>query len=135
MTSFSLQKSTYIPKELSDGILYVSLEYKVAVHRCACGCGSKVTTPLGPAEWSFDEHDGLPSLWPSIGNWQLPCRSHYVIRHGNVQWAGQWSEEKILAGRQHEQARREAYYQSRQRKLGFWEKLVHFFRELFNPKD
>ncbi len=130
MTTFTLQKSKYIPKELQDGILYVSEEYKVAVHRCACGCGSKVTTPLGPAEWTFSEHGGLPSLSPSIGNWQLPCRSHYVIRSGRVLWAAQWSEEQVAAGRQREQRKREAYYRELDKKRGIWWAFWNWVRKL-----
>ena len=57
-----------------SGVLYVSEKYAVAGHLCACGCGNKVITPLRPEEWSFTEHNGLPSLWPSIGNWQLERR-------------------------------------------------------------
>ncbi|SOC89899.1 hypothetical protein SAMN05421890_4887 [Ensifer adhaerens] len=131
MKTFSLQKSTYVPKELSDGVLYVSLEYKVAVHRCACGCGSKVTTPLGPTEWSFSEHNGRPTLSPSVGNWQLPCRSHYIIRNGNIHWENQWTDEQVLAGRQREQLRREAYYSQLNPQGGFWAAVRRFYRWFF----
>ena len=41
----ALERVTYIPKELGQGKLYVSTEYGVAAHLCACGCGSKVVTP------------------------------------------------------------------------------------------
>jgi hypothetical protein len=110
MEEIRLEKVTYIPKELAPGILYVSEEFQVAVHLCACGCGNKVTTPLGPAEWAFKEKGGLPSLFPSIGNWQLPCRTHYVISKGRIRWAARWTDEKILAGRQREERRRAIYY-------------------------
>lgn len=105
MRSFTLQHVHYMPKQLLPGILYVSIEYQVAGHLCACGCGNKVIVPLGPAEWSFSERDGKPTLRPSIGNWQLPCKSHYLITAGAVQWADRWTEEKILAGRRAEQQR------------------------------
>lgn len=110
----SLQRVHYMPKDLSEGVLYVSEEYKIAGHLCACGCGSRVMTPLSTTEWSFKDEGGLPSLWPSIGNWQLPCRSHYVISGGMVRWAGQWTDEQILAGRRREETRREAYFRSRE---------------------
>jgi hypothetical protein len=110
VNTIRLERVQYMPKELSPGILYISERYAVAGHLCACGCGNKVIVPLGPTEWSFTERQGLPSLWPSIGNWQLPCRSHYVIAQGRIDWAGAWSDEQILAGRRAEEQRREAYY-------------------------
>ena len=88
MNTIKLERVQYIPKQLSPGILYVTERYSVAAHLCACGCGNKVVTPLGPVEWSLSENGDLPSLWPSIGNWQLPCRSHYIISHGQINWAG-----------------------------------------------
>src|SRR4051794_17196024 len=88
-----------MPRELSQGVLYVSSEYAVAGHLCACGCGTKVITPLGLAEWTYSEHEGYPTLRPSIGNWQLRCRSHYFITQGRIQWAGQWSDAQVAAGR------------------------------------
>jgi hypothetical protein len=122
----------YLPKELSQGILYVSKEYGVAGHLCACGCGVKVITPLGPAEWSYSERNGRPTLYPSIGNWQMPCRSHYFIADGQIQWASQWSDAQIAAGRSAEEQRRQAYYQSRDRERGFWRRLWNLVRKLFN---
>jgi hypothetical protein len=95
----TLQRVQYLPRELAPGILYVSDEFAVAGHLCACGCGNKVVTPLGPAEWTFTERNGRPTLHPSIGNWQLPCRSHYVIAEGQIRWGDQWSEAQVFAGR------------------------------------
>jgi len=110
VNTIRLERVQYLPKQLSPGILYVSEKYSVAGHLCACGCGNKVVTPLGPAEWSFSEEGGLPSLWPSVGNWQLPCRSHYIISHGHINWAGAWTDAQVLAGRRAEEHRRQAYY-------------------------
>jgi hypothetical protein len=122
----------YLPKELSQGTLYVSNEYAIAGHLCACGCGVKVITPLGLAEWTYSERNGLPTLYPSIGNWQMPCRSHYFIADGQIQWASQWSDAQIAAGRSAEEERRQAYYQSRDRERGFWPRLWNLVRKLFN---
>jgi len=44
---FQIEHVHSMPKELSPGILYVSEEFRTAAHLCACGCGSKVRTPLG----------------------------------------------------------------------------------------
>lgn len=112
MTGITLQRVKYLPRELAPGILYVSEEFGVAGHLCACGCGNKVITPLGPAEWKFSERNGRPTLHPSIGNWQLPCRSHYVIANGQIHCGDQWSNAQVAAGRHAEQQRRQAYYAS-----------------------
>tara|TARA_R110002094_G_C4807427_1_gene203497 strand:+ start:188 stop:589 length:402 start_codon:yes stop_codon:yes gene_type:complete len=123
MTEIILQHVRSIPKELEPEFLYVSLDYGVAAHLCACGCGNKVVVPLGPAEWRFSELDGKPTLSPSIGNWQLPCRSHYVIRNGHIHWSGQWSEEQVLVGRKAEQARRKDYYTELARERVWWRRV------------
>jgi Family of unknown function (DUF6527) len=107
---FRLERVHYMPKLLESGVLYVSDEFGTAAHLCACGCGSKVRTPLGPTEWRIEETPRGPSLFPSVGNWQQPCQSHYWIRRGEVRWAERWTPEEIAAGRQAEEDRRRAYY-------------------------
>jgi hypothetical protein len=107
---FALQRVHFMPSALESGVLYVSEEFGAVAHLCACGCGNKVRTPLGPTEWSFDAHPDGPTLYPSIGNWQLPCQSHYWIREGKVIWGDAWTPEEILEGRREEQERRQAYY-------------------------
>ena len=77
--------TTSIPATPETETLYVSLEYRTAVHLCACGCGAKVVTPLGPNDWVLS-FDGTVSLRPSIGSGQQPCRSHYYIRHDHIDW-------------------------------------------------
>lgn len=129
MTRITLQRVKYLPRELAPGVLYVSEEFAVAGHLCACGCGSKVITPLGPAEWEFTERNGRPTLFPSIGNWQLPCRSHYVIGEGQIHWGDQWSDLQIAAGRRAEAQRRQAHYASRERR-SLWRRFWIWVRKL-----
>jgi hypothetical protein len=122
---FELERVHYMPKDLKPSVLYVSEEFDIAMHLCACGCGSKVKTPLGPTEWSVAETDGGPSLSPSVGNWQQPCKSHYWIDQGQIRWASKWTPEQITAGRRHEEDRRRDYYDALDRKRGgkmrrFW---------------
>ena len=85
----------FIPRELEEGKLYVSTSYATAVHRCCCGCGSKITTPLAPSEWKLTFDGETVSLTPSIGNWSFPCQSHYWIRRNSIDWAGPMSPEQI----------------------------------------
>jgi hypothetical protein len=97
----------YLPTTLEGGTLYVSLPYATAAHRCACGCGYEVVTPLSPTDWQI-LFDGLSiSLTPSIGNWNFPCRSHYWISHNKIQWARQWTRQEIDAGRAHDRYAKE----------------------------
>ncbi len=74
-----------IPVDPEAETLYVSMEYQTAVHLCACGCGIKVVTPLGPHDWVLT-FDGTVSLRPSVGNGQQACRSHYYIRQDEIDW-------------------------------------------------
>lgn len=128
--SFRLERVQYIPKTLEPGVLYVAADFDTAVHLCACGCGTKVTTPLGSTEWQVSDTAGGPTLVPSVGNWQLPCRSHYLITGGKTRWAGQWSEERIEAGRKAEQRRREAYYAAHAHDRKWWVRCGRWLRGL-----
>ncbi len=85
----------FIPEHIEEGVLYISDRYHTAVHKCCCGCGKEVVTPLSPAEWSVKRNGNLISLWPSIGNWSYPCRSHYVIRDSRVIEAKAMTERQI----------------------------------------
>lgn len=89
-----------IPEKLEDGILYVSEECHVALHNCACGCGEEVSTPLVPTEYALRMTGDGASIWPSIGNHDFACRSHYIINHGRIEWSGQMSRAAIEAGRE-----------------------------------
>ncbi len=76
-----------VPDDLEEGVLYVSMTYATAIHLCACGCGEEVVTPISPNDWQLRYDGQAISLEPSIGNWRLPCRSHYWIRSGQIDWA------------------------------------------------
>jgi hypothetical protein len=100
----------FIPQELEDGVLYISKRFRTASHRCCCGCGTKIVTPLRETEYKVMERGGLVSLHPSIGNWNHPCQSHYFIRDNRVVWAGKMSPEEIRLGRVHDDASKDAYF-------------------------
>lgn len=89
-----------IPEVLEDGILYVSEECCVALHNCACGCGEEVSTPLVRTEYRLTMEGDSASIWPSIGNHDFACASHYVIKQGKILWAGRMSRGVIEAGRE-----------------------------------
>lgn len=126
-----------MPKTLENGVLYVAAEFGAAAHLCACGCGEKVRTPLGPTEWRLEATSSGPSLSPSIGNWQKPCRSHYFISQGKVVWAGAWSEAQVLAGRKAEEKRRSAYYGGEEKAKdhkGLWRCIWDAIKSIFARK-
>lgn len=84
-----------IPDKLADGVLYISEKYGTALHKCCCGCGQEVVTPLKPSGWRVITEGGRVSLAPSIGNWAFPCQSHYWIRRNQIVWAGALSDQVI----------------------------------------
>lgn len=96
----------FIPKDLEPGVLYVSIEYTTTAHKCACGCGSKVVLPLHPTDWNLLFDGKSVTIRPSVGNWGFECRSHYLITKNRIQWANDWTEEQIAAGRHRDEWRR-----------------------------
>lgn len=101
---------TNIPRQLEPGVLYISMEFATAMHLCCCGCGEQVVTPLTPTDWRLTFDGETVSLWPSIGNWNYACRSHYIIRNSEVLRAFAWSDRRIARGREHDQAAKEKYF-------------------------
>jgi len=128
----TLKRVEFMPKELASGVLYVAEQYGAAAHLCACGCGRKIRTPLGPTSWSLTEDENGPTLRPSVGNWQQDCKSHYIIDDGNVIECGRWTDDEIQSGRMREQASAEEYFKRKYgRKRGlerFWAWIRKFWR-------
>ncbi|WP_372718347.1 DUF6527 family protein [Novipirellula sp.] len=89
----------HFPEQLDPGVLYISIDFKSVSHLCCCGCGEEVVTPLSPADWRITYDGKSVSLNPSVGNWNLPCRSHYFITNNRVRVAGQWTDEQVAAGK------------------------------------
>ena len=100
----------FIPDDLRERTIYVSIRYATVAHKCCCGCGNEVVTPLSPTDWKLVFDGKTISLDPSIGNWGLPCKSHYWIRNNRVKWAAAWSQAQIDQCRSHEQLAKERYY-------------------------
>lgn len=84
----------YIPHHLDEEVLYLSFKFNTINHLCACSCGLEVVTPLSPKSWRVTYNGETISLYPSIGNWQFPCKSHYWIIENEVVWADDWSTEE-----------------------------------------
>lgn len=95
---------------LKEGTLYVSIPYATTIHRCCCGCGIEVVAPLTPTDWELTFDGESVSLYPSIGNWNFPCQSHYWIRNGRAEWARPMSKYEIEAGRMDDRIAKQKYY-------------------------
>src|SRR5208282_1135682 len=100
----------YIPEQLEPGVIYISMDYATAAHSCCCGCGEEVVTPFTPTDWKLTFDGETVSLHPSIGNWNFPCRSHYVIAHGRVIEADPWSDAQVASERRRDQRAKARYY-------------------------
>lgn len=84
---FKVEFVDKIPSKLKDGILYVCISCNVIVHKCACGCGEKTVTPIDKINGWIMKYDGQTvTLRPSIGNFSIPCNSHYYITENKVEW-------------------------------------------------
>jgi hypothetical protein len=133
----------YIPEVLKDGIIYVSIKFATATHKCCCGCGNEVVTPISRTGWTLSFDGETISLDPSIGNWSFACRSHYWIRRNRVKWAPAWSGERIAAGRAYEAIEKERHLgsagkepvqstgspqrEAKAPKQGSWQRVKEFF--------
>lgn len=113
-----------IPDVLEDNTIYISLKYNTAIHKCACGCGNEVVTPISPVNWTLSYNGKDISLSPSIGNWSFKCRSHYWIKNGYIQWSGSISTESAKKLTTFESTQLKAEYS----RPSIWEKLKSLFK-------
>jgi len=112
---------TSIPRTIEDGVIYISMEYATAIHKCCCGCGNAVVTPFSPTDWKLAFDGETISLYPSLGNWNLKCRSHYWIKNNVVEWAETWNKEQTDAARKNEKRDKKQYFSGKRRSLfGRW---------------
>jgi hypothetical protein len=129
----------FIPEKVEEGILYVSIEYSTAIHKCVCGCGNEVVTPFSPTDWSLTFNGKSVTLHPSIGNWNFECKSHYWIRNNKIELAGSWTDRKINLGREKDLQRKKEYFEvtniqkkepviQESQKFTFWQKISRLFR-------
>ena len=103
----------FIPENIEDNVLYITIEYSTAVHKCCCGCGNKVVTPFSPTDWKLIFDGDTISLYPSIGNWSFECKSHYWITNNKIIWDEKWSDEMININRLQDQINKDKYYSSK----------------------
>ncbi|MCX6168645.1 MAG: DUF6527 family protein [Ignavibacteriales bacterium] len=113
-----------IPEKIEDGVIYISIDYASVIHKCACGCGKEVVTPLSPTDWKLIFDGKTISLYPSIGNWNFACQSHYWIERSQIKWAPKWSKEQIATGVKQDKSNKKEYYSGKEK----WS-LFDYFRK------
>ena len=117
-----------MPQSLDPGNLYISVMHRLTEHLCACGCGAEVSLPLGRSEWRIEYDGESVSVSPSIGNWRLPCRSHYLIEKGYTRWALAWTENEIRTGQARDRKAKTADIARKRRKAGWLSRILDRFR-------
>lgn len=131
----------HIPDDLQEGIVYVSVRFATALHKCCCGCGNQVVTPLSPVDWRLIFDGESISLYPSVGNWSFPCQSHYWIKRNKVLWDRKWSRREIRRARANDLLGKQAYFDGKQASTardtvcdgydeserGFWTKIKRWW--------
>ena len=83
-----------LPLEVEEGKIYITNEYGISVHLCACGCKVKTFLPFShiiegrDMGWVHSVQDGKISTTPSIGNWsgENPYHAHYFIVNNKIVW-------------------------------------------------
>ena len=86
----TFKKLEYLPyvSDLQENVIYISDTYMVSKHLCLCGCGQLTVMPLGKGQWNYQINtNNKISMQPSVGNFQLPCKSHYIISKGGANFA------------------------------------------------
>lgn len=78
----------FIPSvsDMKEGVLYISKPYKTTSHLCACGCGNEIVLPFGTLGWTLEERPSGVTMRPSIGSFNLSCKSHYYITDNKIEW-------------------------------------------------
>lgn len=125
-TSLTTIFTKSIPAVPEAETLYVSMEYQTAVHLCACGCGTKVVTPLGPHDWVLT-FDGTVTLRPSVGNGQQPCRSHYCIRQDRIDWLPEISNAATNAALARDRAAHNQAPEASTIRMPWWRRAWNWF--------
>ncbi len=106
-----------IPDRLADNILYISLEYRTAIHKCGCDCGHEIVTPISPNDWQLTFDGKTITLYPSIGNYNLPCQSHYWIRNNIIQFVQDHQEKKVKGEKKAANKRKKSIFSKQKKKM------------------
>jgi hypothetical protein len=91
----------------------------------------KVVTPISPVGWQLTFDGETVTLFPSVGSWNFPCRSHYFVRRDTVVSGENMSQYEIERGRARDQKARDEHFgmqtveppKAGKKKRRFWDRL------------
>lgn len=87
ITALKLQFIINAPDTLEEGVFYYSPAFQTSLHLCPCGCGNEIVIPFTKDDWELLIVNNLTiTVRPSIGNFYLPCKSHYYITNNTIEW-------------------------------------------------
>lgn len=101
-----------LPELPEPGKFYYSEEFRTSLHLCACGCGNRVVLPIKPAGWTMRKGRNGISIFPSVGNREFDCRSHYFILDGRVDWLLALSAAAVEESRANDQRHMKQVYKT-----------------------
>ena len=122
IATFRLVRCERFPEQPELGSFYYSEDFRSSLHLCACGCGQSVVLPIKPAGWQMEVAGAAVSLYPSVGNREFDCKSHYLIRDGAVIWLANMSEREVAASRQRDEQHIRAVH-----RISIWERLKNIW--------
>ena len=120
--AFRLARCEQFPDRPEPGTFYYSDEFLSSLHLCACGCGRRVVLPIKPAGWRMSASGTRVSLYPSVGNREFDCRSHYLIEDGAVVWLADRSDREVAASRDRDGRHIRAVHQ-----VSLWQRLKNLW--------
>lgn len=120
-----------IPKQLDPDVVYHNQDFELAALLCACGCGHRVTL-LVPDSHQVFSNRGLASVIPSIAVCDAPCKSHYFITDGRVEWLPAFSASQASAVMRGQIARHASNDKRRSWIGRLWDSLVQVIKSLFS---
>ena len=122
IATFRLVPCERFPEQPEPGSFYYSEDFRSSLHLCACGCGQSVVLPIKPAGWQMEVARAAVSLYPSVGNREFDCKSHYLIRDGVVIWLANMSEREVAASRQRDEQHIRAVH-----RISIWKRLKNIW--------
>ena len=125
-SSLTLVACDRFPSNPEPGIFYYSEEFRSSLHLCACGCGYHVVLPIKLAGWALVRTGSSFSLNPSVGNREFACRSHYLLKDGQIVWLAPMSDREAAASRA-----RDADHISRLYQPSRWKRVVNRILRIF----
>lgn len=122
VAAFRLVPCAQFPDQPEPGSFYYSEDFRSSLHLCACGCERRVVLPIKPAGWQMEVAGASVSLYPSVGNREFDCRSHYLIRDGSVIWLAGMSDREVTASRERDEEHIRAVH-----RISLWKRLKNIW--------